>query len=114
SNGEVRPFADVECDRIGRLVNQGLYRLEPEDREEAFGRAVGRVLAHELYHIFLRTSRHGSWGIAKPYYSSAELLAEDFRFEQRESKLLRDSKLMTVLETAAAEEEPAEMGADSH
>jgi hypothetical protein len=114
SNGEVLPFADVECDRIGRLVNQGLYRLEPEDREEAFGRAVGRVLAHELYHIFLRTSRHGSWGIAKPYYSSAELLAEDFRFEQRESKLLRDSKLMTVLETAAAEEEPAEMGADSH
>jgi hypothetical protein len=114
SNGEVLPFTDVECDRIGRLVSQGIFRLDPEDREEVFGRAVGRVLAHEPYHIFLRTGRHGSWGIAKAHYSAAELLAEDFRFEERESKLLRGSKLMAVLEAAAAEDERAEMRAESH
>ena len=103
SNGEVLPFTDVECDRISRLLSHSLARMDPDDREEALGRAIGRVLAHEFYHIFARTSRHGSWGVAKPYYSVDELLAGEFRFEEKESKLLRDSKMVTVLENAATE-----------
>jgi hypothetical protein len=114
SNGEVLPFADVECDRISRLLGPALTRMDPGDREGALGRAVGRVLAHELFHVFARTSRHGSWGVAKPFYSVAELLADEFRFEEKESKLLRDSKVVAVLENAAAEDEAEVQQSDAH
>ena len=51
SDGSILPFVDVDCDRIGSFVQQGLMALDRDGREGAFGRAVGRVLAHEMYHI---------------------------------------------------------------
>ena len=38
------------------------------------GRALGRVTAHELRHILLRTRKHSREGFAKPAQTSAELL----------------------------------------
>jgi len=103
SNGEVLPFTDVDCGRISQLLGPSMFHVDPADREETLGRAIGRVLAHEFYHVFARTSHHGSWGVAKPYYSVSELLAKEFNFEARESKLLRRSKVMTVLRQAAGD-----------
>jgi hypothetical protein len=65
SDGAILPFSDVDCDRIRSFVRQGLMAKDRDDREEAFGRSVGRVLAHDLYHIFANTARHGSWGVGK-------------------------------------------------
>ena len=103
SNGEVLPFTDVDCGRISRLLGPSLVHIDPDEREETLGRAIGRVLAHEFYHVFARTSHHGSWGVAKPYYSVSELLAKEFNFEARESTLLRHSKVITVLRQAAGD-----------
>jgi len=100
SNGEVLPFTDIDCDRIRRLVGPVMTGVEREDRDPALGRALGRVLAHELYHVFAKTKHHSSWGIAKAFYTPLELMAEKFRFEPKEFKLLRNSKVRTVLEHA--------------
>src|SRR5579871_4998498 len=59
SDGAIIPFSDIDCDRIRGFLRDGLLAVPKEDREEAFGRAVGRVLAHELYHILANTPRHG-------------------------------------------------------
>jgi hypothetical protein len=85
----ILPFSDIDCGRIQAFLRSGLLAQPKEDREEAFGRAVGRVLAHELYHIFANTTRHGSHGVAKPYYSVQELLSKSFQFEQKERDELR-------------------------
>jgi hypothetical protein len=53
------------------------------------GRALGRVLAHELYHIFANTTRHAADGVGKPAYSVADLLSADFRFARREALAMR-------------------------
>jgi len=37
------------------------------------GRAMGRVLAHELYHIVADTAGHGENGVAQPALSAREL-----------------------------------------
>ena len=37
-----------------------LILLAAEERDRAFGRELGRVLADELYHVFAKTIRHGS------------------------------------------------------
>ena len=100
SDGTILPFSDVDCDRIRGFVQRELLAVHPDDREAAFGRALGRVVAHELYHIFANTARHGSDGVAKAAYTVQELLSDDFQFEVRESQALRTSKAHEVLERA--------------
>ena len=92
SDGVILPFSDVDCDRIGAFIRSGTLGLSREDRETAFGHAIARVLAHELYHIFANTARHGSHGVGKGVYSVQELLAPEFRFYDRESLALRVSR----------------------
>lgn len=89
SDGVILPFSDVDCDRIRAFVQKGLLSLPRKDREATFGRAMGRVLAHELYHVFANTARHGSCGVGKASYSVEDLLSPQFRFEERESRALR-------------------------
>jgi len=92
SDGVVLPFSDVDCSRIRAFIQMSLLAVPVKIREEVFGRAVGRVLAHELYHIFAKTTHHASDGVAKSSYSVRDLLSDDFVFEERESTELRDNQ----------------------
>jgi hypothetical protein len=91
SDGVILPFSDIDCDRIRTFVQRDLLLLKAEDREEAFGRAVGRVLAHELYHIFAHTAHHASEGVAKSSYTVQELLCDEFQFDEHETLALRSA-----------------------
>ena len=74
SDGEILPFSDVNCDGIRIFLQRDLLKLQPQERPAAYGRAIARVLAHELYHVFAKTTKHGAWGVAKSAYSVQELL----------------------------------------
>jgi len=89
SDGQILPFSDINCDGIRLFTQRELLRVPEGLREVAYGRAVARVLAHELYHIFAKTRKHASWGVGKPAYSAQELLANKFLFEKKECDLLR-------------------------
>jgi|SRR5579863_2531519 len=72
SDGTVIPFADVECDRIRRTLTS-----TPGARSELlFGRALGRVLGHELHHILERTRRHTAHGLSRKSLSARDLIAD--------------------------------------
>ena len=92
SDGEILPFTDVACDRIREFVQRPMLTVAADERETVFGRAVGRVLAHELYHIFANTTHHASWGVAKESYSVQDLMNEEFQFQEKESRLLRANR----------------------
>lgn len=81
-DGQVLPYADVNCDRIRELMHHNLVLSHPAEREGLLGRAVARVLAHELYHVLAHTTKHASQGIAKASYTRAELAAERLRFDE--------------------------------
>jgi hypothetical protein len=98
SDGQILPFTDISCDRVREFVQPTLLTYHSEDREERYGRALGRVLAHELYHIFANTMRHGSMGVAKESYSVQDLLSDDFQFEGKESRMLQASRPKPTLE----------------
>ena len=100
SDGQILPFTDVSCDRVREFVQTGLLAFRVEDREVKYGRALGRVLAHELYHIFANTLRHGS-GVAKESYSVQDLLADDFQFEAKETRMLQTSRPKPAAEGTA-------------
>lgn len=68
SGGAPMPFADIECDRV-----RGALR-EPGDL--LLGRALGRVLAHELYHIIGQTVEHTPTGCRRKSLSPRDLAAD--------------------------------------
>ena len=98
SDGQILPFTDVSCDRVREFLGAGLLALAAAEREEKFGRALGRVLAHELYHIFANTTRHGSLGVAKESYSVQDLLSDDFQFEAKESRMMQAGRPRPAVE----------------
>lgn len=89
SDGDVLPFLVVDFDRVWGLVEPAL-RLEPAgERKRLFGRAVGRVMGHELYHFLANTQRHARRGLAKPALTGVELVFGELRFGAREVDVLR-------------------------
>ena len=82
-DGELLPFSKVDCRELLAMLS-----LEPSVHAGStfhvqllLGRAMGRVLAHEVYHAVLKTARHGERGIAKSPFTGAELFGAELRFD---------------------------------
>ena len=103
SDGAILPFSDINCDGLRLFLQRELLRYPESNRAPAFGRAIGRVLAHELYHIFAKTTRHAAWGVGKPAYTVQELLSNKFQFEKKECDLLRAHQSHTASSAAAGQ-----------
>lgn len=89
-SGHIGLFADIFCDAIRAHLARELVAMKAEDRNAAFGRAVGRVIAHELYHIFGDTQHHSSKGLMKERFSPRELSSEEqLSFQPKEIEKLR-------------------------
>jgi hypothetical protein len=84
SNGAVLPFAEVDCDAIRAYVVKNLSLLPEHSRARVFGRAVGRVMVHELLHVFARTAAHSDHGVDHPTLLVSELLADRLDFGEWE------------------------------
>lgn len=89
SDGVILPFSDIDCDAVRLFVQRELLRTPQADHARTYGRAVARVLAHELYHVLAQTAHHGSNGLAKGLYRVQELLDPNVFFEESETFLLR-------------------------
>lgn len=100
SDGAILPFSGVDCDRIRSFVGRKLAKAPAGDRDGMVGRAMARVLAHELYHIFANTAHHGVWGIGKAAYTVEELLGPQFHLEAAERGALRAGRAYASLTSA--------------
>lgn len=89
SDGQILPFTDINCDGIRLFTQRELLQVPEAARDRTYGRAVARVLAHELYHIFAKTRKHTANGIGKPAYSVSELLSNKFLFQKKDCDVLR-------------------------
>jgi hypothetical protein len=90
-DGKVLPIADIRCDAVRSFIHSDLRSTSAFDREQLLGRALGRVLVHELYHVLLRTRNHGREGLSRPAQSSVELLASRTQFARQDERRLSES-----------------------
>ena len=97
SEGRVLPFSDVKCDEIRRFLASNLALVAPQKQDSVYGKALGRVVAHELYHIFAATEEHSAGGVARASHSRRELTARRFRFSPQETTLLHELKWRALL-----------------
>lgn len=79
SGAEVLPFSEVACDKVTSSVRSAMRGDDYAHADVLLGRALGRVVAHELVHMLSRSGAHGREGVAKPAISGAQLIAPEFR-----------------------------------
>ncbi len=104
SDGQVLPFTEVRCGEVRRFISQALNAQRQQEQSALLGRALGRVLSHEMFHMFAATREHGHAGVARPAHSVRELASpKEFRFDPEEIRVLLESKRRP----AAVVEEPA-------
>jgi len=92
TDNNVLPFAVIDCDSIGGFVQRKLPLTPESDREKLLGRAIARVLVHELDHIFAQTLSHGAREVDQPSYTVEELLAEKIAQLGAQFHILRASQ----------------------
>uniref|UniRef100_Q02AR2 Peptidase n=1 Tax=Solibacter usitatus (strain Ellin6076) TaxID=234267 RepID=Q02AR2_SOLUE len=76
TDGRVLPFSTVNCAALTRALQPALLNEPGAQRDFLYGRALARVIAHELYHALSRTTCHAHAGIAKSAFSRDDLLGE--------------------------------------
>ena len=72
-DGDMLPFADIQCDRIRESVQRTLGKGNPQSHQTEYGAALARVMAHELYHMLSKSTIHQTSGLTKKGLSSREL-----------------------------------------
>jgi hypothetical protein len=96
SNHQILPIADVFCDAVREFVTPNLRGGVAESRDQLFGRALGRVLAHELYHILLQTPEHGRSGLSRAEQRATDLLPPGVSFTPSDERRIAESGSVSV------------------
>ncbi len=77
TEGLVQPFSEVACDHLTGVVRSAMFGGDFARADLLFGRALGRVVAHELVHILSRSAVHTATGITRPALSGSQLISSD-------------------------------------
>jgi hypothetical protein len=76
SDGAVLPFSQIACEKIADSAEPAIARMEAAEAEVVFGRAMGRVRAHELIHMISGSAIHSREGIARSAFARSDLTCE--------------------------------------
>ena len=94
ADGHVLPFFRIDCVRL-------LGMLGPNVKPEVLGRALGRLAAHEIYHIVAQTTEHQETGIAKATFSIRDLTAARLELDAWSVALMRPPSIARATDPAA-------------
>ena len=75
--GSVLPFSNLACDNLRGAVEAAMSDNNQIRGNVLLGRAMGRVLAHELYHIVADTADHSREGVTQAALTPRELTSGD-------------------------------------
>jgi hypothetical protein len=87
-DGAPLPFGQVSCDQIRNLVFKAMWGGDFAHGDLLFGRALGRVLAHEFYHMMARTTSHGVSGVTRPSLTGAQLISGSLSVDDESLELM--------------------------
>ena len=84
SDGSILPFSEIECDKVRSVLHTVMWGGDYARSDLLFGRALGRILAHELYHVLAGTPSHAGSGVAKRSLSGSQLISDQLRLNEAE------------------------------
>ena len=89
TEGQVLRFSEVACDRVKVSVRSAMHGDHFRQPDAVLGKALGRVLAHEVYHILGGSAEHGKGGIAREGLSGAQLTSESLQLHPEDAQKVR-------------------------
>lgn len=89
SDDHVLPFSEVECDKIANSIGPAMSWSQWRDRDSILGRALGRVLAHELFHMLANSQHHAGNGVTKSALSPAQLVGDRLKMSRADLEELK-------------------------
>jgi hypothetical protein len=92
-NGEIQPFGEVNCDHVVGSARAAMSGRDFANADLLIGRALGRVVAHELVHMLTRSGEHARDGIQKPALSGRQLIANSLNLSVLDIDRLRKTGL---------------------
>jgi hypothetical protein len=92
TEGEVLPFTEVACDHVTASVQSAISGDDFSRLDYLMGRALGRVVAHELVHILTRSGNHAREGVQQTALSGRELIGAPLKLSAGELEKLRKMK----------------------
>jgi hypothetical protein len=81
ADGEVQPFGEVDCDRVVRSARRAMSPADYARADLLVGRAMGRVVAHELVHMLTKSGRHDAEGVERAALSGRQLIEPSLRIK---------------------------------
>jgi hypothetical protein len=97
-DGDILPLIDIDCDRTSAMVWQNRGTLPRPLVIRAFGRALGRVVSHELYHYLTKSAEHSDSDVLRHAMTSRDLTLPEVRLAPSEIEALR--KAMNAMQTS--------------
>jgi hypothetical protein len=86
-DGKALPFAELHCDWVSAFLRP----WRKAEQAASLGIAMGRVIAHELYHMLTNTLTHGVGPLSKASVASEELARREAKFSPHEFELFKES-----------------------
>ena len=91
TDGAILPFSEIECDHVRSTLQSAMHGGDYARSDLLFGRALGRVLAHELYHVLAATHSHAQYGVARRALSGSDLISDELRLTPSELQRIHPS-----------------------
>jgi hypothetical protein len=87
--GEVLPFSEVACDRVTSTVRTAMHGGDFAKPDLMLGRALGRIVAHELVHIYTNSGKHSREGVQEESLSGQQLIASKLSLSEEDRQRLQ-------------------------
>jgi hypothetical protein len=90
SDGEILSFGAIDCDRVRNSLKRTMTGRDYARGDTLLGRALGRVMAHEMYHMLARSIAHASEGVTRECLSARELVRDRLMLSDKSLKAIRE------------------------
>jgi hypothetical protein len=112
TDGQIQPFAVVLCDKVAAAIRPAMWGSDFRRADLLLGRALARVLAHEIFHILGKEHEHSAQGLFKHALSGRDLIAESLDFHPGDLQRLRASTTLEAAPKTAESVPPARAARD--
>ena len=90
ADGAILPFGGLACDNLRGAVEAARLQQTEVRGNALLGRAMGRVLAHELYHIVADKADHGRSGVTQSALTPRELTSGQLELRPADAQAIEN------------------------